>query len=285
MPCRLWRDIRLFRHPETRNLPMKLLFRSLIVAAALGLSACQSPVPPHAAVLVEAAHAPNAAAVAQQTARNDKALLAAVTHPEQRISGYFSADGTEADKPVADGFYRMLYGTDAQGDFVVQDFYADGSPQVNVFRIRGREHLKNFDNEGVLGPVVWYAKNGVITQSAYLKEGKFEGDVVEYYPEGGARVVRAFHRGVLSGMARFYYANGRLQAQMSMQSIDKEGRLGGTWRFWYPDGAPQLEVVWGNATTPQSLRGWNQAHEALSAVQAAALLQKNLQLLEPDLVH
>ncbi len=145
----------------------------------------------------------------------------------QAILGYFGKednpeycgcvsyiDSSYYMKPVEDGFYRVLLGRNAAGDFLVQDFYQETkTPQSSASWVKDPMKLFSFNGEDVEGPVTLYRKNGKVESTFTIEDGNYvKGE--EFYPNG--------KRG-------------------AAYTADDQGNLAYT--LWYPSGQKATEYV------------------------------------------
>ena len=145
----------------------------------------------------------------------------------EAILGYFSdednpeycgcvsyIDSTYYMTPVQDGYYRVLLGRNAKGDFLVQDFFqATKTPQSSAAWVKDPMKLFSFNGDDVEGPVTLYRKNGKVESTFTIEDGNYvKGE--EFYPNG--------KRG-------------------AAYTADAQGNLAYT--LWYPSGQKATEYV------------------------------------------
>ncbi|WP_274571471.1 hypothetical protein V6667_04475 [Neisseria leonii] len=209
---------------------MKKLWTAAAVLLALsGCAAPQQPVSYEAAV--QAASAPIART---KTQRYD-----------------YDAASRRSDRPVSDGFYRLVKGRTITGRLAVQDFYASGQAQTSPFILAEGESADNFVDTRAEGSVNFYLPDGTLVRHARFKQGeeissnyyrkkrlylhtagRRNGYVLLYNTEGGKELEISDLKG--SGQhTRFYHDNGRLAL---------EQKNGGEARVWDENGEPISEA-------------------------------------------
>jgi antitoxin component YwqK of YwqJK toxin-antitoxin module len=87
-------------------------------------------------------------------------------------------DSTYTMKPVKDGYYRVLLGRNAEGHFLVQDFYqATNKPQSSPAWVLDPLKLFSFDTNDIDGTVSLYSKDGKTVAKFVTKDGEtIEGE-------------------------------------------------------------------------------------------------------------
>lgn len=92
---------------------------------------------------------------------------------EQRYY-FYGADQEHGSSEQAQGggYYRLIFGSTAQGDSVAQDFYQDiEAPQTAPFLlVKGKE--KDFSTDSSNGRTVWYTPEGTVESIADFAAGK-----------------------------------------------------------------------------------------------------------------
>lgn len=146
----------------------------------------------------------------------------------EAIVAYFSKDageeacscGSTMDKgysfvPVEHGYYRKLLGRDAQGRFLLQDFYQDSQkPQTDPFWIIDPKGLNSFDILYTDGLITAYHENGKPSFSATYRQGE------------------------QVGKAQSYYENGQLGAEYELTNQQTYVQ-----KLWYVNGRPAADVI------------------------------------------
>ncbi|AXY55963.1 hypothetical protein CDG60_04835 [Acinetobacter chinensis] len=161
---------------------------------------------------------------------------------QQAIVGYFSRteneedcgcasqiDSTYSKTPVEDGYYRVLLGRNAKGDFLVQDFYQKtGHPQSSPAWVTDPLKLFSFDGSDVEGPVTLYYPDGKVAAKFTNKDGEaIEGED--------------------------YYTNGQLG---SLFKTDDQGNS--EYRLWYASGKKAVEYTLNKNQETTSSQAWNE---------------------------
>lgn len=109
------------------------------------------------------------------------------TLPTHSTVGYFDSDGRfSAQQAFAHGYVRKKMGKNADGNWLLQDFYAsNGKPQTSVFVLFDRAGLENWDSmPHTDGPLVFYDASGKVSSHATLKRGKLVGIMQNFYADG-----------------------------------------------------------------------------------------------------
>ncbi len=230
---------------------MKKGLTGLLVAAALGLAACQS--------------VPGGGLSSSDISRQHRAALAKIVSPANEADLHFTADGQYQAQPAAGGYYRKVLGQTADGGWVVQDFYQDNqAKQIDAAVIFHPNGLRNFDNDVVDGPVVWYRPDGSLLQSATYQRGVLQGWVDNYDEAGKLRVRSRFKDGEFDGHREFFHANGQLAMRESQVGDDAVPKF----EFWYANGKPALVL-----TDKGQEEGWDETGKPLNAREIAMLAQ------------
>lgn len=230
---------------------MKLWISASLVAASLALSACQTTTAIPGAVN------------AGQAQHSNSGVLAKIASPAQQPLIYFSAVGQYSKTPVAGGYLRKVLGKTAQGGWVAQDFYQDSQrKQTNAFVIFHPDGLRNFDNDVVDGPVIWYRPDGSIQQSTQFTQGKVDGWFVFYDKQGKPRQSDLYKQGQPANQSKFYDAQGHLQMQ---QQRNAQGKL--EQHFWYANGKKAVIATEGSVIN----QGWKEDGTALNREQTERL--------------
>ena len=87
-----------------------------------------------AATLISMAILSGCATTATTTAVNEPESQVKIGQADERILGYFSADGEFGQEKSINGYMRKYLGKTAEGKSVLQDFYAiNGKPQTSPF--------------------------------------------------------------------------------------------------------------------------------------------------------
>ncbi|WP_124573085.1 hypothetical protein [Herminiimonas sp. KBW02] len=93
-------------------------------------------------------------------------------------------DPQYSQTPVEDGYYRVLLGRNAQGLFLIQDFYQKNKqPQSSPLWVKDPLHVFSFESDVVVGPGVLYYPDGKVVE----KFNNTDRDTRQgegYYPSG-----------------------------------------------------------------------------------------------------
>ena len=227
---------------------MKIMLKTTLMIAALGLAACQSM--------------PNAGLSSGDLARNQRTVMAQIASQPQQADLYFDAESQYHNTPVAGGYYRKVLGQTADGGWVVQDFYQDSqTKQIDPAIIFHANGLRNFSTDVVDGPVSWYRPDGTLSQSAHYQRGKLDGWVTYYDQQGRPRLTMEFADDTTTGNQKAFNEQGRLVMQVSVgdgQQVKQE--------FWYGNGKPA--AVWAE----DGVQGWDEQGKPLTGAQAGRLI-------------
>ena len=238
---------------------MKIMLKTTLMIAALGLAACQSM--------------PNAGLSSGDLARNQRTVMAQIASQPQQADLYFDAESQYHNTPVAGGYYRKVLGQTADGGWVVQDFYQDSqTKQIDPAIIFHANGLRNFSTDVVDGPVSWYRPDGTLSQSAHYQRGKLDGWVTYYDQQDRARLAVEFADDAANGNQKAYDEQGRLVMQISVDA-NRQAKQ----EFWYGNG--KLAGI----STATSLQGWDEQGKPLTDVQAERLLNSlESRLYQPE---
>lgn len=88
-----------------------------------------------------------------------------------KIVSHFDAQGNASDAAVKGGYYRELIKVQPNGEYLVQDFYSDGSKRSDPMGLN-REQLSVFRAQPANGTYTVYAINGTIMQQQNFRNGK-----------------------------------------------------------------------------------------------------------------
>ena len=227
---------------------MKIMLKTTLMIAALGLAACQSM--------------PNAGLSSGDLARNQRTVMAQIASQPQQADLYFDAESQYHNTPVAGGYYRKVLGQTADGGWVVQDFYQDSqTKQIDPAIIFHANGLRNFSTDVVDGPVSWYRPDGTLSQSAHYQRGKLDGWVMYYDEQSRARLAAEFVDDTASGKQKAFNEQGRLIMQISMDENQQAKQA-----FWYGNG--KQAVIW----TEDKFEAWDEQGKPITETQAVYLL-------------
>lgn len=149
---------------------------------------------------------------------------------QQPIIAYFSRTANEQDcgcastidqtyslVPIEDGYYRTLVGRDADGRFLVQDFYQKTkTPQSSPIWIKDPMGLFSFDSRYVSGPVTLYFPNGKVSYSGTYEDGEEVGKSQSFY-HNGKLGLESEVKGDLIAQS-LWYSNGAKAAEMILSN-------------------------------------------------------------------
>lgn len=164
---------------------------------------------------------------------------------------YFNEDWEICDKKNAT-YYRHVT-SNADGNFIVHDYYMNGQIQMNgIYEDKNLEFktgkFEYFNKQGDTSSVVFYQKNmkqgeerfffenGDIESIALFENGKKNGKFVQFYEGGSVRSEAQFEAGNIRGIAKRFYPNGNIGGQFE---LDEFGT--GTYITFYETGEKYCE--------------------------------------------
>jgi antitoxin component YwqK of YwqJK toxin-antitoxin module len=113
--------------------------------------------------------------------------------------------------PVEDGYYRLLLGRNAEGLFLIQDFYQKNKqPQTSPLWVKDPMHVYSFDSEVVIGSGMLYYPDGKVVEkfhniNSYTRQGE------SFYPSGERAITYTQdHEG---SMSEYWYKSGKPAAK------------------------------------------------------------------------
>ena len=99
-----------------------------------------------------------------------------------------------------------------------------------------------------------YYGNGEVSRRHYEVNGKKEGIMTDYYPDGKKRGERIFRNDLQSGRSVFYYPDGQIK---EVQYFSEEGLKEGGDTVFYDTGGPQFLVTFKNGVKHGYVRKWS----------------------------
>ena len=139
-----------------------------------------------AATLISMAILSGCATTATTTAVNEPESQVKIGQADERILGYFSADGEFGQEKSINGYMRKYLGKTAEGKSVLQDFYAiNGKPQTSPFVLFDDAGLEDWNSlQYTEGDIVFYNADGTPSARATLKDGQYVGSNTQYHGNG-----------------------------------------------------------------------------------------------------
>ena len=139
-----------------------------------------------AATLISMAILSGCATTATTTAVNEPESQVKIAQADERILGYFSADGEFGQEKSINGYMRKYLGKTAEGKSVLQDFYAiNGKPQTSPFVLFDDAGLEDWNSlQYTEGDIVFYNADGTPSARATLKDGQYVGSNTQYHGNG-----------------------------------------------------------------------------------------------------
>jgi hypothetical protein len=99
---------------------------------------------------------------------------------------------------------------------------------------------------------VEYLESGAVARRVTLIDGKREGKMIDYYPDGKLMAERGFKQGRQEGKTLVYYPSGAIKEVQYYLNGEQHG--GDT--LWYEDGKIQFTVFFQNNKKNGYLRKW-----------------------------
>jgi hypothetical protein len=156
-------------------------------------------------------------------------------------------DPNYSPTPVEDGYYRLLLGRNAEGLFLIQDFYQNSKqPQSSPLWVKDPMHVYSFDSEVVIGSGVLYYPDGkVVEKFNNINRDTRQGE--SFYP---------------SGELAMTYAQNHNRSQLE---------------YWYKSGKPAAQYV--NSLGSERIKAWDE--NGNETENATDIIDRILAELEP----
>lgn len=146
---------------------------------------------------------------------------------EGRTIAYFNEKKNIVEEPYAT-FYRKEYGK-LNNLHIIADFYADTDTPEKIFLLKDLD-----DEDSINGKLVYYGKDGSISYTADMKNGKIDGKKVTY--DNGEMVASInFTNNLANGKGTLFY-KGKKYAEATYT----HGFVDGDFVLYYPDGSKVL---------------------------------------------
>ena len=130
-----------------------------------------------------------------------------------------------------------------------------------IFDCGHRVSLKEWNEDGLTGYKISYHNNGEKKEMREIvngnENGKYEGMIQEWHPNGVLSYEANYKNGVPDGVEKIYHENGKL----AYESTYKEGKLEGVSRSWYENGKLHVEENYKNGKNEGMRRRWNDKGE------------------------
>ena len=130
-----------------------------------------------------------------------------------------------------------------------------------VLNLRDQTFYTKDTNQPYTGPVFSIRSDGSKESEGNLKDGKLDGEWIEYYSSGQILIKENYKNGVKDGSYSFWYENGnkRVETTFSDNKYDglhnlyfnngskrqemtyKDGKENGTWKMWSEDQELEIE--------------------------------------------
>ena len=147
------------------------------------------------ATLISLALLSGCATTAGHSAATEPANQVKIAQADERVLGYFSADGEFGQEKSGNGYLRKYLGKTAEGKSVLQDFYANnGKPQTSPFVLFDDAGLEDWNSlQYTDGNIVFYNADGKVSARAALNEGRYVGEHIQYHGNGQAFVKEQYN--------------------------------------------------------------------------------------------
>ena len=138
------------------------------------------------ATLISLALLSGCATTAGHSAATEPANQVKIAQADERVLGYFSANGEFGQEKSGNGYLRKYLGKTAEGKSVLQDFYAiNGKPQTSPFVLFDDAGLEDWNSlQYTEGDIVFYNADGTPSARATLKDGQYVGSNTQYHGNG-----------------------------------------------------------------------------------------------------
>lgn len=159
-------------------------------------------------------------------------------------------------------------------NFTIKDpeLHLDHNEDLSIEEASGREKIvresvfypsnkikseKNYLLNNLHGPSTFFAENGTILSRAWYINGRQEGKMWTYYPEGELHSMRRFEKGLMVGVHQYFYADGLPKSILPYRN----GVLHGEVYLFSPSGVlvRHLTFIEGKRTGQEQI--WNEAGE------------------------
>ena len=170
---------------------------------------------------------------------------------------YFDKEGKSLEKPVSDGFYRVVKGQTDDGRAVVQDFYQQNKrKQTNAFIIKKGGDIKDFDSSMGDSHLIWYTPDGAVEMQGHYQNGKWQG-LGAFYDQGKlAAYIDDFSDDRIRLL--YLYPQEGLKAVIDFNQQNESI----TYTYYYLSGSGMFKFVsYANENEKNSIIAWNQDGE------------------------
>ena len=113
--------------------------------------------------------------------------------------------------PLADGYYRLLLGRNAEGLFLIQDFYQKNKqPQSSPLWVKDPLHVFSFDSEVVIGSGTLYYPDGKILEK-FNNIDRLTSEAELFYPSGERAITYTQNHNI--SQSEYWYKSGKPAAK------------------------------------------------------------------------
>lgn len=169
-----------------------------------------------------------------------------------------------------DGKVEKKVGQDALGrqDGISSTYYPDGTLETQgnwraglpeglhkEFHSTGklRVALEYRNGKSIDGPVQSFDESGILSTSYELRDGKMEGELLIYYPDGKIASRRQVIKGKFNGVSIDYFSDGAVRSSMSMADDLPVGEV----LEFYPAGTVQIQQQYDSKGKLRNTRRYN----------------------------
>src|SRR5450830_1778856 len=169
-----------------------------------------------------------------------------------------------------DGKLEKKVGQDALGkqDGISSTYYPDGTLETQgnwraglpeglhkEFHSTGklRVALEYRNGKSVDGPVQSFDESGILSTSYELRDGKMDGELLIYYPDGKIASRRQVSKGKFNGVSIDYFSDGAVRSSMSMADDLPVGEA----LEFYPTGTVQIQQQYDSKGKLRNTRRYN----------------------------
>ena len=148
-----------------------------------------------AAALISIAILSGCASTTAVTAKTEAVSSVKIAQADERVLGYFNADGEFGQEKSSNGYMRKYLGKTADGKSVLQDFYAiNGKPQTSPFVLFDDAGLEDWNSlQYTDGDIVFYNADGSVSARTSLQDGQYVGKHTQYHGNGKVFVEEVYN--------------------------------------------------------------------------------------------
>lgn len=163
-------------------------------------------------------------------------LFSQTTYHNDELDGplqrFWSPDNYASDEWFCSG--QLVSGVywDSKGEEITR--ITDGNGKRTLFNKLGVSEIQEYRNGRLEGRVEKYNRAGRLAATYYVKNGLKSGEEVQFYPQSlEPKLLISWYEGKIQGTVKTWYPNGQLENQREMSDNKKNGLL----TAWYNDGS------------------------------------------------